>query len=290
MAALPDIKPPVGTADRLEWIPVLVGLLSLYVPTFYNLATWFWQQEDHAHGPIVLAIIVWLIWKDRAALFDPSSRRAPVTGLAILVFGLVMYALGRALVISIFEVGALAPILIGVLLAMRGSPALRALWFPILFVAFLVPLPGTFVDALTGPLKQSVSEITVQFLHLAGYPIAREGVIITMGQYQLLVADACSGMNSMFSLVALGLLFMYVTARASVLHNAVMLVSLLPIAFSANIVRVLALTLITYYFGDEAGQGFLHGFAGMALLLSALACVILLDTALARMFRPGTFA
>lgn len=286
MSALPDTKPAAGSATRLEWIPVLLGLLVLYVPTFYNLATSLWEQEEHAHGPIVLAIIVWLIWKGRAALFNAANDRAPVAGFALLVFGLLIYILGRTLGVNIFEVGALAPILAGALLAMRGSPALRALWFPILFVAFVVPLPGIFVDTLTGPLKQSVSETTVQILRFADYPIAREGVIITIGQYQLLVANACSGMNSMFSLAALGLLFMHITARASLLHNAMMLASILPIAFSANIVRVLVLILVTYHFGDEAGQGFLHGFAGMVLLLSALGILLVLDAVLARIIKP----
>ena len=106
--------------------------------------------------------------------------------------------------------------------------------------------------------------------------------MITIGQYELLVADACSGLNSMFSLSALGTLFMYIMARKSVLHNAAMLAAILPIAFGANIVRVVALVLVTYHFGDEAGQGFLHGAAGMVLLLVALAMLFVLDTALAR--------
>jgi exosortase B len=194
--------------------------------------------------------------------------------------------LGRSQGISVFEVGALPPILAGTLLALRGWPTLRAFWFPVLFFVFMVPLPGALVDALTGPLKLSVSQVTVHILDAAGYPIAREGVIITIGQYQLLVADACSGMNSMFSLSALGLLFMYLTARASVLHNALMLVSILPIAFAANIVRVLVLILITFHFGDEAGQGFLHGSAGMVLLLASLCGLFLLDAALWRIVKP----
>jgi exosortase B len=172
------------------------------------------------------------------------------------------------------------------LLAMRGWPALRALWFPILFVAFMVPLPGFFVDAVTGPLKQNVSAIAEQLLYAAGYPIARNGVVLTIGQYQLLVADACSGLNSMFSLSALGLLYMYLMHRASLLHNAIMLVSILPIAFAANIVRVVVLMLITYHFGDEAGQGFLHGAAGIVLLMVALIVFFLLDAILARVIKP----
>lgn len=286
MSAAHGIEPPWGSGSRLEWLPVLAGLLVLYVPTFYGLAAWLWQQEEHAHGPIILAIIVWLGWQERAALFNESSRPAPLPGMALLVFGLMIYVVGRSQEIVLFEVGALAPILAGTLLAMRGWPTLRAFWFPVFFVAFLLPLPGVFVDALTGPLKQQISEITVQFLYAAGYPIARDGVIITIGQYQLLVADACSGLNSMFSLSALGLLFMYLSARASLLHNAIVLASILPIAFVANIVRVLVLILVTYHFGDAAGQGFLHGAAGIVLLMAALAILLLLDAVLARIINP----
>ena len=286
MSAVPDYTPLEGAAARWDWLPVLAGLLVLYVPTFYDLATGLWRLDEHAHGPIVLAIIIWLIWKERAVLFRAPVRPATVPGFALIVFGLLVYVLGRSLDVTIFEVGALAPLLAGALLAMRGWSALRALWFAILFVAFMVPLPGIFVDALTGPLKESVSEITVRMLYPVGLPISRDGVIITIGQYQLLVADACSGMNSMFSLSALGLLFMYLMARRSLLHNAVMLASILPMAFAANIVRVTALILVTYYFGDEAGQGFLHGAAGMVLVLSALGVLLVLDAVLARIVKP----
>ena len=286
MSAVLESKPPGGGALRLEWLPVLGGLLVICVPTFYDLATWLWQQDEQAHGPIILAIIVWQIWQSRAALFAAPAQRAPASGFALLVFGLLFYVVGRSQDIVLFELGALMPILAGVVLAMSGWRALRALWFPILFVVFMVPLPGAFVDALTGPLKQHVSAIAEQILYAADYPIGRSGVLLTIGQYQLLVADACSGLNSMFSLSALGILFMYLTARASVLHNALMLASILPIAFTANIIRVLVLILITYHFGDAAGQGFLHGSAGIVLLLAALSILLLLDAVLARIFKP----
>ncbi|HJV94928.1 MAG TPA: archaeosortase/exosortase family protein, partial [Albitalea sp.] len=146
-------------------------------------------------------------------------------------------------------------------------------------------LPGIFVDAVTGPLKQWVSVIVQSSLFAVGYPIAHTGVMLTIGQFQLLVADACSGLNSMFSLSALGTLFMYVMARKNLWHNAIMLAAILPIAFAANIVRVIILVLLTYHFGDEAGQGFLHGAAGMALMVVALLIFFLLDTALASIFR-----
>jgi len=286
MSAALEARSSGRGAAWADWLPVLAGLAVLYVPTFYGLASGFWQSDEGAHGPIILAVIVWLFWRDRAALVAEPSRRAPAAGYALLVFGLLLYVLGRSQAIVLFEIVALMPILAGVLLVMRGRGALRRFWFPLFFVLFMVPLPGMFVDALTGPLKQQVSQLAEQILYAAGYPVARSGVMLTIGQYQLLVADACSGLHSMFSLSALGLLFMYLTGRKSWLHNGIMLVSILPIAFFANVVRVIALMLITYHFGDAAGQGFLHGATGIALLLVALAGLLVLDAILARIIRP----
>lgn len=276
---------PLWRAAGIEWLPVLAGLLILYVPTFYDLATTIWQEDDYAHGPIILVVIVWLIWDRRQILMAALTKTAPVSGIALLVFGLLLYVVGRSVGIRVFDVGSLIPILAGVLLAMRGGAGIRALWFMLVFSVYLVPLPGSFVDGITGSLKQHVSAFAEQILYTAGYPIARNGVTLTIGQYQLLVADACSGINSMFSLSAVGLLYLYLMQRKSLLHNGLILASLLPIAFCANILRVVFLVLVTFHFGDAAGQGFVHGFSGMVLFVIALSLILLLDTILARIIK-----
>lgn len=270
MSVMPNSSASKTSAAWTEWLPVIAGLLVLYGPTFYDFTRTLWQEEEYAHGPIILGVIVWLIWDKRHALLAAPVRPTPLIGYALLVVGLLLYAVGRSQDITLFEVGALVPIIAGVLLATRGWLALRAFWFVLLFIAFLVPLPGFVVDAVTGTLKQNVSMIAEQLLYAAGYPIARNGVVLTIGSYQLLVADACSGLNSMFSLSALGLLYLYIMRYSSWLHNSLLLVSILPIAFCANIVRVIILVLVTYRFGDEAGQGFVHDFAGMVLFIIAL--------------------
>jgi exosortase len=172
--------------------------------------------------------------------------------------------------------------LLGILLLTKGWAAARLLWFPLLYVVFMIPLPGVLVDAITGQLKQWVSVVAANILYHAGYPIGRTGVMLTIGQYQLLVADACSGLNSMFSLSALGLLFIYIMNRGSWWYVVAMVASILPIAFAANIVRVMTLVLITYYMGDEAAQGFLHGAAGLLLMIVALVILFALDWLLSR--------
>lgn len=265
-----------------DWLPILIGLLALYIPTFYDLSTTIWREDEYAHGPIILAVIIWLIWSLRQKILPCTSQTAPIAGTVFIVFGLLLYLLGRSQNVSIFEIGALIPILGGAILSIRGWPALRASWFVLLFIVYLIPLPTVFVDAVTGPLKQHVSSIAEQILHFAGYPIARNGVVLNIGQYQLLVADACSGLNSMFSLSAIGLLYLYTMRYKNWLHNSIMVVSLLPIAFGANVLRVIFLVLVTYHFGDAAGQGFLHGFSGMALFIIALTIIISLDLILVK--------
>jgi exosortase B len=279
---------PAGTAPTwLPWLPIAAGLAVLYAPVFYDFAQGHWQSEEHAHGPIILAVVLWLLWRGRAALLGAGEHPARGAGIALLVAGLLLYVVGRSIDLTIFEAGALVPILAGTLLAMRGWRALRRLWFAVLFIAFLVPLPGVLVDGVTGTLKAGISQLVEQILYWAGYPIGRTGVALTVGQYQLLVADACSGLNSMFSLAALGALYLYLANRTSRVHNAVMLAAIVPIAFVANLVRVLALVLVTYHLGDAAGRGFLHGAAGIVLLLAALGLFVALDAALSHRIRRG---
>jgi exosortase B len=275
-------------ATWLPWLPVAAGLAALYGPVFYDFAHGLWRSEEHAHGPVILAVVAWLLWRKRAALREYTGEKSVGAGFALLAAALLTFVVGRALDITIFEAGALVPLLAGIVLSMRGWGALRALAFPILFAAFMVPLPGMLVDALTGPLKAQVSQIVETVLYAAGYPVARSGVTLTVGQYQLLVADACSGLGSMFSLGALALLYLYLARRKSVLHNALMLASTVPIAFVANVIRVLVLVLVTYHLGDEAGQRFLHGAAGMLLFVAAFLMFIALDALLVRLRPKGS--
>jgi exosortase B len=270
----------VGPRDT-AWLLVLAGFAAMYGPLYYAAATGLWQSDDHAHGALVLGVIVWLFWQIRRPLVELPAKPAPLAGWSVFAFGLLLYVVGRVGKISIFEFGSQPFVAAGVLLLIKGTAALRLAWFPLFYFIFMIPLPGTLVDAITGPLKQWISAIVVEMLYAVGYPISRTGVMITVGRYEMLVADACSGLHSMYSLTALGTLFMYIMARTSRLHNALMLVSIPPIAFAANIVRVIALVLITYHFGDEAGQGFLHGAAGMVLMLVALVGFFALDALLA---------
>lgn len=275
------------SGSQTPWLIALAGFLAMYVPIWWWASGTIWKGEEHGHAPLVLAVIVWLVWRIREDLVASTADGGSGWGAPVFGFGLLVYTAGRAFQVSILEFASQPVVALGVLLLIGGWRSARAAWFPLLYFAFMVPLPGPLVDSLTGPLKQWISVIVVDLLYHVGYPISRNGVMISVGQYQLLVADACSGLYSMYSLSALGTLFMYVVGRKSVAHNAIMLAAILPIAFVANIVRVCVLILITYHLGDEAGQGFLHGAAGLVLMLVALSALIALDGVLARVLGRG---
>ncbi len=279
------LAPRASALDALAplkvWWPIIIGLLVLYVPTYWMLAHGIWNSDDYAHGPIVLVVTLYLIWQQRAVFLRDGirspGRAEAVAGWVLLVFGLLTYAVGRSQDIVILEIGSQIPVILGMLLVTLGMTAARALWFALFFLFFMIPLPGFFVDAVTGPLKNYISIIAEQILYAAGYPIARSGVLLSVGQCQLLVADACSGLHSMFSLSAMGLRYLYLMQHTSVARNLIIMAAILPIAFAANIVRVMVLILVTYHLGDEAGQGFLHGFAGIMLFVIGLLFLFLLD-------------
>lgn len=259
---------------------VCAGWLAMFVPAWIGLADTIWAGDEQGHGPIILAVSLWLIWRRRDVL--AALPRAPAMPAAWLLLGLgiAAYALGRSQVIWTFEIGAQIVVLAALVLAFFGPRGLRVVAFPLAFMVFMIPWPGDWVAAVTTPLKSAVSAVAAELLHVIGYPVGRSGVILTVGPYQMLVADACAGLNSMFTLEALGLLYMNLMGYTSLARNVTLALLIIPIAFVANVVRVVVLVLVTFHFGDAAGQGFAHDFAGLVLFLVALTMILIVDHAL----------
>lgn len=283
MAVNRQASSPESWVNRLIiWLPIIAGLTVLYLPSLIDLFRGVWGTDQQAHGPIVLGIACWLIYRKWPEMWQVSEGQPTVAtaGWLIFIFALLLYVIGRSQGILIFEIGSVIWLLAAILLLFRGSAALKAQWFPLFFMLFMIPLPGAVVDTLTMPMKMAVSYVAENILFWADYPIARTGVILQIGQYKLLVADACAGLHTLFTLEALGLLYLNIIRHDSLIRNVTLAILIVPISFTANVIRVMVLTLITYHYGDEAGQGFLHGFAGMVLFLSALLLIIGVDSLL----------
>jgi exosortase B len=272
----------VGRAFFVPALILLTGLCLQYGATTVELFRDVWSTDRNAHGPIVLAVGLWFLYfKGRTVVAEGVPiRSAPLLGWSVLALGMLCFVLGRSQAFLFFEVGSFVLMLLGVILLFLGTAVVRHLWFGFVFLLFMIPLPSTMVDSLTQPLKIAVSYAAENLLYQFDYPVSRAGVILTVGQYQLLVADACSGLNSLFTLEALGLLYLNVMRHESALRNALLALLIVPISFTSNVIRVIVLSLITYHLGDAAGQGFLHGFSGMVLFLTALTLIIGVDSLL----------
>lgn len=277
--ALPRGREPLWPAgfDAVAFALLALGFALLYVPTYLELGRTIWASDEQGHGPIILAVSAWLLFRKRHAVAALPARPQPVLGWSLLVLAMFMFAFGTSQHILSSQVGSQIVLIAALLLVFRGPAALKAVWFPLFFLVFMIPLPEALVAAVTAPLKSAVSAVASQLLYSIGYPVGRSGVLLTVGPYQLLVADACAGLNSMFTLEALGMLYMNLMNYTSVRRNVALALLLIPIAFCANIVRVMILVLVTYHFGDAAGQGFVHGFAGIVLFMVALMLMLVTD-------------
>jgi exosortase len=276
LAQPPSIGTWLARSARPYWL-LWLGMAALAVPTMASVMRLSWSQEQGAHGPIVLATGLWLIvrlWRDVYPLARPGS---PAITIALLIPTLLVYALARISGIIELEGFAMYGTLLAVLYHSAGGALMRAMWFPLLYMLFLFPPPDTLVALLTQPLKIWVSEAAVNTLYAIGYPVAGSGVTIHVGQYELLVAAACAGLNSMISLTAISLFYVYIRHNANWRYAALLVLAIIPIAILANLIRVLLLILITYHFGDAAAQGFIHNFAGVTMFAASLLGIMAVD-------------
>ncbi len=280
-AGSPSIQAP-GPGRGLLLLPAL-GLTLLYAPAYAQLFPGLWQTEVHAHAPLVGLIALALLAGSHSRLAAlPDAGWSPLALLG-LVPGLLLAIIGRAQEFHLLTMASQPLVIGGGIVLLYGRGALRFTWFPLLFLLFMVPMPGVIVESVTGVLKVWISVAVEELLYAAGYPVARSGVILTVGQYQLLVAEACSGLYSIISLTALGALYVHLVQPRAAWHNLVLLLGLVPVALAANLLRVLVLVLVTYHAGDSSARA-LHDALGVSVFVVAL-LLIALDRLLAALCR-----
>jgi exosortase B len=260
------------------WPALLAGaFLAAYVPTIQGLINGPWQTEQEGHGPLIIAASLWLVWQSRERLRATKISPAPISGWVTLLIGLVLMFLARTQDVLTVEALSIIPVVTGCVLLSAGWPTLRILAFPIGFLLFSVPVPDWIIDGATVPLKVFISDSVTRILYLAGYPIAQNGVMIMIGSYQLLVKDACSGMNSIFALSAIGVFYAYAFRWEEKIRSLMLLVAIIPITIVANFIRVLALVLMAYYGGPDMIEGAVHDLTGIGLFVVAVVLLFLFD-------------
>lgn len=272
-------------AERsLAWAPAIfvVGMAAIFLPTMFDVARLTWTTEQGGHAPIIVATGGWALWREWKAAEDRARPGNAWIGGLVLGACLLLYVVARITGILELEGMGMYGSIVAAFYLLVGGALLRALWFPILYLAVALPPPDQVVMLLTQPLKIGISQSAVSLLHTLGYPIASSGVTIQIANYELLVAAACAGLNSIISLAAICLFYVYLRHKSDLPAFLTVAALVVPVAIFSNFVRVVTLILVTYYFGEAAGQGFIHEFAGLTVFVVALLTIFGADALFTR--------
>lgn len=258
---------------------VLAGLVAaLYGPVLTKMVGDWWQDPNYSHGFVVPLFVGYLLYQRRHQLrhvpLKPSNLGLPVMVGAI---GLLLAAsLGAELFVArlsfLFLLG-------GMLLFLAGWKMLRAVAFPLAFLVLMIPLPAIIYNQVTFPLQLLASQLSSNCLQLLAIPVLREGNVLVLPNYSLEVVEACSGIRSLMSLIALAVGFGYFVEKR-LWARITLVVLMVPIAVASNALRVVGAGVVTYLWGPQWAEGFFHLFQGWLIFVSAVACMLLAHRAL----------
>ena len=270
-----------GVATRVRSLsePIQWGLLFLAVGIVYanpvrEMAQDWYLDPNYSHGFLIPLIAGYFLWTRRDRLRS-AVRRPCNWGLGILAGGLGLFILADLAAESFTMRLSLLVVLAGLVLFLAGMEVFRVVAFPLGYLVFMIPLPYVVYDAVAFPLKLFAAKTATAILQFMAIPIHREGNILILENTTLEVADACSGIRSLMSLLALAVAYAHVTQQTWP-QRFVLVAAAVPIAIAVNVFRVVGTGLLTHYAGPKAAMGFFHEFEGVAVF--ALALVLLFGT------------
>jgi exosortase len=253
---------------------ILLLTAVLYAPVVSLMVKQWYEDPNYSHGflvPVISGYFLYQVLEDlKKTMIAPKNA-----GLVVIVMGLLMLMAGYVGTEYFAMRLSLIVLLAGMVLYFFGSGVLQKTALPIGFLFFMVPLPAIVYNSFAFPLKLFVAKYSVLFLQSIGIVVMREGNIIMFPNTVLEVADACSGMRSIMSLLALGVGSAFISQNA-IWKRWALVLSAVPIAIFTNALRVIATGILAQYWGAKAAEGFFHEFAGFVifgLAMVLLACV-----------------
>jgi len=263
------------------WMLVVV----LYLPIFWKLYRVRWDLLDYTHAYFILPISLWLVWRKREqlkALLKIAEPGKNYYGLVSLSVGILIFLFASRFDYSFLITISLLPVLVGLVYSLYGIDTLKLLSFPIAYLLLLVPPPMSIIDSITLPMRYGISNLTEKILGLLNYPITREGLLLNIGYNEIFMGQPCSGFRSLITLFSLGLIYVYIS-KTRFINKVILIFFVIPLALLGNLIRVITLCLITFYFGEEAGQGFFHNFSGIVMFIITILGLIGIETILDKM-------
>jgi len=239
-----------------------------YLPIWHwMLGRWMAPGSYFSHGFLIPMMSGYLIWRDRAKLhFDPTQGKG--IGLFIVLGGLFVFLLSAFWQIYFTGAWSFLVVITGSLVYLYGWSPFRILWFPLAFLVFMIPIPLVMVADISLQLKLTASAVAIQIIDALGITAIRQGSYIHFTTGTMVVGDICSGLRSLIALLAFGAFFSYLSQLTKGRKVFLFLTSV-PIAWVANLARILALCLIANGFGIKAATGFVHDASGILIFVVA---------------------
>lgn len=264
----------------IEWrrqiVPIslfLAAFALLYAGAIQGMVLDWYHDENYSHGFLIPLVSGYLVWQRLDELRGVEFRPTAL-GLLVALGGIALFLFGMLAGESFTMRFSMLVVLAGAILYGYGAGLMKAVAFPFAYLVYMIPLPYILYDAIAFPLKLMVSKYSVAFLKLIGIPVMREGNVINLVSTTLEVADACSGIRSIVSLLALATALAYFSQKGWV-KRTILIFSALPIAIFANGVRVIGTGILATRYGAAAAQGFFHEFAGLVIFGVAMALLLL---------------
>ena len=254
-------------------------ILGMYLPILIDLVRDWYTDDNYSHGFLIIPISLWLVWRKREIL-----RTIPLEsskwGIPIILVSLIIFILGTAGMEYFTARVSLISLMFGVTLYLAGARFAREIWFAFFFLLFLIPAPYIIYYSATFPLQLLGSKVAAGLLGIFGVPHLRQGnVIHLMDNYSLEVAEACSGLRSLVTLLALGALLAYLTQTRR-WKAMTLFVATVPIAIAANIFRICATAIGAYGISKAVAEDFIHELSGTIVFMFSLVCLLILSSVL----------
>lgn len=265
---------PSNNKFRFIEAGVLFGVIMLlFAPQLLALVHAWDIKPQASHGYLIMPVSLWLIYRNRKELFGIEAAGSS-WGLALTAFGCLLYIFG-----SIARAGSITNIsliitLSGMIIGILGFKIFKMLAFPVFFLVFMFPVPDSIYVSMTAPLKLFVSSMAAYVLNLSGFAVLREGNLLFMPNVSLEVVEACSGLRSLMSYLALSVLIAYFMKRKGIIRKIVLISMTLPISILINALRIIITAVAANTFGEKMAQGYVHELYGIILFMFGLFILI----------------
>ena len=246
---------------------ILISLIviAIYFQAIIEMVTQWWDDSNYSHGFLIPIVSIYLIWQKKEDFQNIIQKKSNL-GLIIILLGAMIYIVGTAAAEFFTARFSLVVIIFGIILFYFGKEFIKELWFPILFLLFMIPIPYVIYYSVTFPMQIISSQAASSFLQLIGLDVVRQGNIINLPNYSLEVVEACSGLRSLMTLSALGAAMAYMTQKNTVSGIFLFLLSV-PIAIGANVFRIVITALGAHFISPKLAEGFLHEISGLMVFL-----------------------